>query len=320
MKKFDKPEFKITDYKIKEMKESEFYARFEIEPLERGFGLTLGNALRRVLLSSLPGSAIRSVKIDGVLHEFQTMDGVIEDVVTIILNLKKVAIKNYSKDPKRIYISKSEEGEVKASDIKADADIEILNPELVICHLAKGGSIEMEMVVDNGRGYVTADENKELIEDKEVGVIITDTNYSPIERVAYEVVKTRVGQDETYDKLILDVYTNGTMKPEEAVSLASKILIDHFKVLMDLSNISDSIGFIKEDNEEDNESSDRSLEELDLPPRALNALTRSEYKTIGDITDLTLTELKSVRNLGEKSLLVILEKLEENGLSLKEDE
>lgn len=319
MKKFEKPEYKIVDYKIKEMKESEFYGRFEIEPLERGFGLTLGNALRRVMLSSLPGSAISSVKIEGVLHEFQTIDGVVEDVVTIILNLKKLAIRNYSSEIKKLSLSKSEEGAVFAKDIKTDQDIEILNPELVICNLAKGGSIEMEMTISNGRGFVTSEENKAFIDHDEPGVIVTDSNYSPIERVSYEVEKTRVGQDESFDKLILDVYTNGTMKPEEAVAFASSILSDHFKVLTELSSIAGEMNFIEEDNDEEQENNlELSIEELGLTQRAYNCLDRAEIKTIAELVDLTRIELSKIRNLGEKSLYEILSKLEERGLSLRE--
>ena len=223
MLQFEKPIYKITDYV-----ESNFYGKFELEPLERGFGTTLGNALRRVMLSSLPGSAITSVKIEGVSHEFQTIPGVVEDVALIILNLKDIVIKNHSSEKKTIRLNVSKEGPVTAGDIEKDSDIEILNPDKVIANLAKGGSLNMEMTVGNGRGYVKSDDNKKLLDIKKVGTIAIDSLYSPIERVNYEVEPARVGQDESYDKLVLYVWTNGSMKPEEAVALASRILIEHF--------------------------------------------------------------------------------------------
>ena len=226
MLEFEKPNYKITDYV-----ESNFYGKFEIEPLERGFGTTLGNALRRVMLSSLPGSAISSVKIDGVLHEFQTIEGVVEDVTTIILNLKQVVIKNHAKEMKTIRINATEEGPVTAGDIEHDADIEIINPSLVIANVAKGGKLVMEMTVSNGRGYVRSEENKRLLDIKKVGVIAIDSIFSPVERISYDVESARVGQDESYDKLILNVWTKGSIKPEEAIALASRILIEHFSIL-----------------------------------------------------------------------------------------
>ena len=220
MLEFEKPVYKITDYV-----ESNFYGKFEVEPLERGFGTTLGNAHRRVMLSSLPGSAISSVRIDGVSHEFETIDGVLEDVSLIILNLKDIVIKNHANEKKIIRINATEEGEVKASDIEHDADIEILNPDKVIATLSKGASLSMEMTVSNGRGYVSGDENKRLLDTKKIGTIAIDSLYSPIERVNYEVAPARVGQDESYDKLVLEVWTNGSIRPEEAVALASRILM-----------------------------------------------------------------------------------------------
>ena len=232
MLQFEKPNYKITD-----SVESKFYGKFELEPLERGFGTTLGNALRRVMLSSLPGSAVISVKIDGVLHEFQTIDGVIEDVATIILNLKGLVIRNYSASSKVITLDANEEGEVTADKIEHDADIEIVNGDKVIATLAKGGKLHMEMTVSNGRGYVDSELNKKLLDSTSAGTIVMDTSYSPVERVQYEVEPARVGQDESYDKLILEVTTNGSLKPEEAIALASRILIEHFNLLTDLSTI-----------------------------------------------------------------------------------
>lgn len=241
MLQFEKPIYKITD-----SVESNFYGRFELEPLERGFGTTIGNALRRVLLSSLPGSAISSIKIDGVLHEFQTIDGVYEDVTTIILNLKGIVFKNHSNEPKVVRISANKEGEVTAADIEHDADIEVINQDKVIATLSKGATLNMEMTVTNGRGYVRSEENKKIHDIKKQGVIAIDSLYSPIERVSYEVGSARVGQDESYDKLILDVWTNGSIKPEEAIALASRILIEHFNILTDLSAIADVSGMMIE--------------------------------------------------------------------------
>ena len=203
MIEFEKPNYKITDYV-----ESNFYGKFEIEPLERGFGTTLGNALRRVMLSSLPGSALSSVKIEGVLHEFQTIEGVVEDVTTIILNLKQVVIKNHSEEQKVVRINATKEGPVTAGDIEHDADIEIVNPDLVLANVAAGGKLIMEMTVSNGRGYVRSEENKRLLDIKKVGVIAIDSLFSPIERISYDVEPARVGQNETYYKLILNVWTN----------------------------------------------------------------------------------------------------------------
>ena len=245
MLQFEKPIYKITD-----SVESNFYGRFELEPLERGFGTTIGNALRRVMLSSLPGSAISSIKIDGVLHEFQTIDGVYEDVTTIILNLKGIVFKNHSNETKTVRINATKEGEVTAGDIECDADIEVINKDKVIATLSKGGSLNIEMTVTNGRGYVKSEENKRLYDIKKAGVIAIDSLYSPIERVSYEVGNARVGQDESYDKLILDVWTNGSIKPEEAVALASRILIEHFTILTDLSSIADVSGMMIEKTED----------------------------------------------------------------------
>ena len=213
MVEFEKPNYKITDYV-----ENNFYGKFELEPLERGFGTTIGNALRRVMLSSLPGSAISSIRIEGVQHEFQTIEGVVEDVTTIILNLKGVVVKNHSSEQKIVRLVTDKEGVVTAGDIERDADIEIINPDKVIATIAKGGKLNMEMTISNGRGYVRAEDNKKLLETKKNGVIAIDSLYSPIERVAYEVEDARVGQDESYDKLVLSVWTDGSMKPEEAIA------------------------------------------------------------------------------------------------------
>ena len=215
---FEKPEYEITEYDQKKN-----YGKFVIKPLERGFGTTLGNALRRVMLSSMPGSAVTSIKIEGVMHEFQKIDGVKEDVMNIVLNIKSLVVKNHSEDKKVMHLSASKEGVVTAADIEHDADIEIINPELVICNLVKGGKIDMELTVSNGRGYVDAKENKRLMGGDIPGVIPVDSNYSPIEKVLPEVDPTRVGQNENFDKLTMYVYTNGSMTPEEAMALAGRI-------------------------------------------------------------------------------------------------
>ena len=245
MLQFEKPIYKITD-----SIENNFYGRFELEPLERGFGTTIGNALRRVMLSSLPGSAISSIKIDGVLHEFQTIDGVYEDVTTIILNLKGVVFKNHSAESKVVRINTTKEGEITAGDIEHDADIEVINKDKVICTLSKGASLNMEMTVTNGRGYVKSEDNKKIHDISKAGEISIDSLYSPIERVSYEVGNARVGQDESYDKLIMDVWTNGSIKPEEAIALASRILIEHLEIVTDLSAIADVSGMMIEKTED----------------------------------------------------------------------
>ena len=241
MIKFEKPDYKITEYQ-----ESNHFAKFEIEPLERGFGTTIGNAMRRVLLSSLPGSAVTSIKIDGVLHEFQKIEGVVEDVTTIVLNIKNLVVKNHTNEPKKIRLTKSVEGPVTACDIDKDADIEIMNPDLVICNLVKGGKISIEMNVNNGRGFTPAAENKANLEQNVAGVIAIDSNYSPIEVVKYEVLDTRVGQDESYDKLDMEITTDGSMTPEEAMALGAKILIEHFNIIADLNSISNIANIMQE--------------------------------------------------------------------------
>lgn len=227
MLRFEKPTYKITEYV-----ENNNYGKFELEPLERGFGTTLGNALRRVMLSSMPGSAIVAVKIDGVMHEFQTIEGVVEDVTSIILNLKDVVLKNNSEEDKVLHLYADKEGEVRAGDIEADPDVEIINKDQIIATLAKGGKLDMELIVSNGRGYVPGNENKKYVENNKIGYIPIDALYSPIERISYEVDTARVGQDANYDKLILNVYTNGSLRPEEAIALGAKILIEHFNVLL----------------------------------------------------------------------------------------
>lgn len=316
MIQFEKPNYKITDYV-----ENDFYGRFELDPLERGFGLTIGNVLRRVMLSSLPGSAISSVKIEGVLHEFQTIPGVVEDVTTIILNLKSIVIKNHSKDLKVIRLKSDKKGPVKASDIETDSDVEIINKDLVICNLEEGGKIDMKMTVSNGRGYLRNEENKQILDIKEVGVIATDSNFTPIERVSYEVEKTRVGRDESYDKLILNVWTNGSMKPEEAVALASQIVIEHFQILTSLSNISNVTGMMKEKEVDPKKTTlATAIEDLDLSVRSYNCLKKEGILSVEELTDKTELEIQRIKNLGKKSYKEIIQKIKDLGLEFKEED
>lgn len=314
MIKFEKPEYKITEYQ-----ESNFYAKFELEPLERGFGTTIGNALRRVLLSSLPGSAVTTVKIEGVMHEFQKIEGVVEDVTSIVLALKKLVVKNHSGETKTLKLTKSTEGPVTAGDIERDADIEIVNPDLVICNLVKGGKISMEFTVNNGRGYVTAAENKAKLSEIKAGVIAIDSSYSPIELVKYEVLDTRVGQDESYDKLVMEVSTDGSMTPEEAMALAAKILIEHFNIVADLNSISNITGIMQEKKVDTmTKTLETPIEEVEFSVRAYNCLKRAGIHTIQDLVNKKEVEVTKIRNLGKKSLKEVLDKVAELGLTFKE--
>jgi len=315
--KFEKPE-----YKVKEYIRNNFYGKFEIEPLERGFGTTLGNALRRVMLSSLPGDAITSIKIDGVAHEFQKIDGVIEDVTAIVLNVKSIVLKNHSDDYNKILrISKIGPGPVTAADIEQDADIEIFNPDLVIANLAEGGSLNMEMTIGNGRGYVRAEENKKSFDKNKMNVIAIDSSYSPIERINYEVEPARVGQNDHYDKLILEVWTNGSITPEESISLGSRILIEHFEILADLNEIADETGLMIAKVEDPNiKILETSIDDLDLSVRAYNCLKRAGILTLKNLVDKTENEMMKIRNLGKKSLKEVMDKVKELGLSFKSED
>jgi len=316
MLQFEKPIYKITD-----SIENNFYGRFELEPLERGFGTTIGNALRRVMLSSLPGAAISSVKIEGVLHEFQTIEGVYEDVTTIILNLKGIVFKNHSNEAKVVRINTNKEGEVTAADIDCDSDIEVINKDKVICTLSKGATLNMEMTVTNGRGYVRSEDNKKIHDITAPGVIAVDSLYSPIERVSYEVGNARVGQDESYDKLILDVWTNGSIKPEEAIALASRILIEHFNILTDLSSIADVSGMMIEKTEDPKvKALETSIEDLDFSVRAYNCLKRAGIHTLQDLVNKSESDMMKIRNLGKKSLKEVLDKIRDMGLVLRDED
>ena len=317
---FEKPNYKVSEYV-----ENNFYGKFEIEPLERGFGNTIGNALRRVLLSSLPGTAITSVKIEGVQHEFQTLDGVYEDVTTIILNLKSVVLKNNSQEDKIIHIDVTcDEGERKvlASDIIHDGDLEIVNPDLEIATVTKGGHLYMEMTVSNGRGFVRAEANKKVLGDKvKVGTIAIDSNYSPIERVNIEVEDARVGQATNYDKLTLEVWTDGSMKPEESIALESRIIIEHFDILTELNSIADIKGLMAEVDEDPKvKALETSIDDMEFSVRAYNCLKRSGINTMQDLVNRKESDMMKIRNLGKKSLKEVLDKVREMGLSFREDD
>ena len=316
MLNFEKPIYKITDYI-----ENNNFGKFELEPLERGFGTTIGNALRRVMLSSMPGSAIVAVKIEGAMHEFQTLDGVLEDVTAIILNLKNVVVKNHTDEPKLIYLSVSDEKVVTAADIETDGDVEIVNKDQVIATLAKGGKLDMEMIVDNGRGYVPSIENKKYTENNKIGYIPIDALYSPIERINYEVDNARVGQDANYDKLIMNVQTNGSIKPEEAMALSAKILIEHLNIITNLSEIADVTGIMNAKQEDSKlKKLETSIDDLDFSVRAYNCLKRAGINTLGDLTEKSELEMMKIRNLGKKSLKEVIDKIKDMGLRFRDED
>lgn len=315
---FEKPKIEIA-----EISEDKKYGRFVVEPLERGYGTTLGNSLRRIMLSSLPGAAVSRIKIDGVLHEFSSIPGVKEDVSEIILNIKNLAIKNTSPtdEPKVAYIEFEGEGVVKASDIQVDSDIQILNPDLVIAHLNGGVDCKlyMELTITKGRGYVSADKNK--TEDVPIGDIAIDSIYTPVERVNLTVQNTRVGQITDYDKLTLDVYTNGTLAPDEAVSLAAKVLSEHLSLFINLSEIAiDADIMMDKQDDAKGKVLDMYIDELELSVRSYNCLKRAGINTVEELTNRTPEDMMKVRNLGRKSLEEVLAKLKELGLQLKQSE
>ena len=313
---FEKPNYNVSEYV-----ESNFYGKFEMEPLERGFGTTMGNALRRVLLSSLPGTAITSVKIDGVQHEFQTLDGIREDVTTIILNLKAVVLKNNSNEDKVIHIDATcDEGErvVTASDITHDGDIEVVNGDQIIATVAKGGHLVMEMTVSNGRGYVRSEENKLILNTNKVGVIAIDSLYSPIRRVSYEVLPARVGQNENYDKLVMEIWTNGAIKPEEALGDGAKILRKHFEMIE--KDAKDIVNIIEKTEDSRAKALETSIDDLDFSVRAYNCLKRANIHTLQDLVNKDESEIMKIRNLGKKSLKEVLDKIKELGLDLRDGE
>lgn len=303
-----------------EASDDDRFARFVISPLERGYGTTLGNSLRRMLLSSLPGVASTSVKIDGVLHEFSTIPGVKEDVTEIILNIKNLVIKLHSDGPKTIYINQEGAGEVCARDIKHDADVEILNEDLHIATLDDDAKLFMEINIDKGRGYVSSDQNKELIQGQ-IGVIATDSIYTPVEKVNYYTESARVGNVTDYDKLTIEIWTNGTISPAEAVSLAAKIISEHLSLFVDLSDNAKNVEIMIEKEEGQKEKVlETTIEELDLSVRSYNCLKRAGINTVQDLTTRSESDMMKVRNLGRKSLEEVMSKLEAMDLSLASDD
>lgn len=315
---FEKPKIEIA-----EISEDKKYGRFVVEPLERGYGTTLGNSLRRIMLSSLPGAAVSHVKIDGVVHEFSAIPGVKEDVTEIVMNIKSLAIKNTSEtnEPKTAYIEFEGEGVVTAADIQADPDIEILNKDLVIATLSGGNNskLYMELTITKGRGYISADKNKN--DELPIGVIPIDSIYTPVERVNLSVQNTRVGQITDFDKLTLDVYTNGTLVPDEAVSLAAKVLSEHLKSFIDLSENAKTVEVMVEKEDDQKEKVlEMNIDELELSVRSYNCLKRAGINTVEELTNRTSEDMMKVRNLGRKSLEEVLAKLKELGLSLKQSD
>ncbi len=314
---FERPNIEVT-----EISEDKKYGKFVVEPLERGYGITLGNSLRRIMLSSLPGCAVSQVKIEGVLHEFSSIPGVKEDVTEIIANIKSLAIRNNSEtnEPKTAYIEFEGEGVVKASDIQVDQDIEILNPDLVIATVSgKSSKLYMELTITRGRGYVSAEKNKS--DELPIGVIAIDSIYTPVERVNMAVENTRVGQITDYDKLTLDVYTNGTFVASEAVSLAAKVLSEHLSLFIDLSeNAKTAEIMIEKEDDEKEKVLEMSIDELELSVRSYNCLKRAGINTVEELTNRTSEDMMKVRNLGRKSLEEVLAKLKELGLELNPSE
>ena len=315
---FEKPKIEIA-----EISEDKRYGKFVVEPLERGYGTTLGNSLRRIMLSSLPGAAVSQVKIDGVLHEFSSIPGVKEDVTEIIMNIKSLAIKNLSEtnEPKTAYIEFEGEGVVTAADIQVDSDIEILNPEQVIATLSGGtdSKFYMELNITKGRGYISADKNKN--DELPIGMIAVDSIYTPVERVNMAVTNTRVGQQTDFDKLTLEIYTNGTLAPDEAVSLAAKVLSEHLNLFIDLSENARTAEVMveKEDNEKE-KVLEMNIDELELSVRSYNCLKRAGINTVEELCNRTPEDMMKVRNLGRKSLEEVLAKLKELGLQLNPSE
>ncbi len=316
-------EFERPNIEVAEISEDKKYGRFVVEPLERGYGITLGNSLRRIMLSSLPGAAVSQVKIEGVLHEFSSIPGVKEDVTEIIMNIKSLAIKNNSEtnEPKTAYIEFEGDGVVRASNIRTDQDIEILNPDQVIATLSGGKDTKlyMELTITKNRGYISAEKNKR--DDLPIGVIPVDSIYTPVERVNVTVENTRVGQDTDLDKLTLDVYTNGTLAPDEAVSLAAKVLSEHLSLFIDLSeNARTAEVMVEKEDDEKEKVLEMSIDELELSVRSYNCLKRAGINTVEELTNKTSEDMMKVRNLGRKSLEEVLAKLKELGLQLNPSE
>ncbi|MEG0308298.1 MAG: DNA-directed RNA polymerase subunit alpha [Clostridium sp.] len=302
-----------------EIAENGTYGKFVVEPLERGYGITLGNALRRILLSSLPGVAANSIKIDGVLHEFSTIHGVKEDVAELILNIKGLALKMSGEGQRTIYIDAEGPGEITGADIKTDGDIEVISRDHHIATLDQGGKLYMEINVSNGRGYVSQNKNK--TDDKPISTIPVDSIYTPVKRVNFNVENTRVGQITDYDKLTIEIWTNGTIRPDEAIGLSAKILIEHFKLFMTLTDHADNVEIMIEKEEDKKEKVlEMTIEELDLSVRSFNCLKRAGINTVQELTEKSMDDMMKVRNLGKKSLEEVEQKLEGLGLIFKPSE
>ncbi len=315
MIEIEKPRIETAD-----IKSDGTYGKFILEPLERGYGTTLGNSLRRVLLSSLPGVAVKSIKIDGVQHEFSTIPGVKEDVTEIVLNIKSLTAKIYGETPKTVYIEADGEGEVTAGDIKADSEVEILNPGMHIATLGQGARLYMEIVLDKGRGYVPSERNKLEIANN-IGAIPVDSIYTPVLKVNYSVENTRVGQITDYDKLTLEVWTDGTISAKEAVSLAAKVLNEHLNLFVDLSEQAANVEIMVEKGENPQEKVlEMTIEELDLSVRSFNCLKRAGINTVEDLINKSEEEMMKVRNLGKKSLEEVIAKLKSLGFDLTKDD
>lgn len=316
IEKIEKPEIDIA-----ELKSNGTYGKFVLEPLERGYGTTLGNSMRRVLLSSLPGVAVISVKIDGVHHELSTIPGVKEDVTEIVLNLKGLTAKLYSEGPKTIYIEADGECVVTAGDIKTDSEVDILVPDMHIATLSEGAKLYMEIVIDRGRGYVSAEKNKSLMPNAPIGVIAVDSIYTPVLKVNYTVENTRVGQITDYDKLTLEVWTDGTISAKEAVSLAAKLLNEHLNLFTDLSEETSVVEMLVEKDDKGKEKIlEMTIEELDLSVRSFNCLKRAGINTVNDLIEKSEEEMMKVRNLGKKSFDEVKEKLRSLGYDLSSEE
>jgi len=302
-----------------EINEDTKFGKFVVEPLERGYGNTLGNSLRRILLSSLPGAAVTSIQIDGVLHEFSTIEGVVEDVATVIMNVKKLALKIYSDEEKVIEIDVKGDGEITAADITHDSDVEILNPDLYIATIGKNGHLRMRMYAQRGRGYTPADQNKR--EDLPIGVIPIDSIYTPVSRVNFQVENTRVGQMTNYDKLSLDVWTDGSIGPKEAISLGAKILTEHLNIFVGMTDEAKSAEIMVEKEEDQKEKVlEMTIEELDLSVRSYNCLKRAGINTVLELASKSEDDMMKVRNLGRKSLEEVRAKLDELGLGLRKED
>lgn len=314
MIEFEKPN-------IHKVEETDNYGKFVVEPLERGYGTTLGNSLRRVLIASLPGSAITTMQIDGVLHEFSTVKGVTEDVTQIILNLKKVSLKINSEDQKDLELDVKGPAKVTAGDIQGDSEVSVLNPDLHIATVADGAELHIKMTADKGRGYLSANDNKARMEDLAIGVLPIDSIYTPIERVNYTVENARVGQRSDFDKLTLDVWTDGSITPTEAVSLGAKILTEHLAMFVNLTETAQNAQVMVEKEETHKEKAlEMTIEELDLSVRSYNCLKRAGINTVKELTDRTVSDMMKVRNLGQKSLEEIKLKLNDLGVSFRQDD